>query len=135
MMKSTYWILVDIVRPYYPVKCHRGDTPLVTVEKAVLMTLCYLGKHVPLSDIGDRFAVAQSTVFKEVKTIIYILCDLRDTFIVWPKESECVVLSRQFEARAGFHGEYFVWLCNFGTFLKKQCSLHRNFVLLSFASF
>ncbi|XP_011859463.1 PREDICTED: putative nuclease HARBI1 [Vollenhovia emeryi] len=104
MMKNTYWALVNTVRPYYPVKCQRGDAPLVTVEKAVLMTLCYLGKHVPLSDIGDRFAVAQSTVFKEARTIIHILCDLRDTFIVWPKESECVVLSRQFKARAGFPG-------------------------------
>lgn len=55
----------------------------------------------PLSDI-DRFAVTQSTVFKEARTIIHILCDLSNTFIVWPKESECVVLSRQFEARAGF---------------------------------
>ncbi|GAB1867686.1 Nuclease harbi1 [Camponotus japonicus] len=104
MMKSTYWALVDTVRPYYPVKCQRGDAPLVTVEKAVLMTLCYLGKHVPLSDIGDRFAVAQSTVFKEARTIIHILCDLSNTFIVWLKESEYVALSRQFEARAGFPG-------------------------------
>lgn len=104
MKKDTFWALVEVVRPSYPVKLTRGDAPVVDCSKAVLITLCYLGHEDSMDDVGDRFGVALSTVHTEVHRVVNILCSLRKKFIVWPKANECAIIEEQFRMRVAKSG-------------------------------
>lgn len=104
MKKETYRALVEVIRPHYPVKEHRGDAQVVDVERAVIMTLHYLGQEVSMDYVGDKYGFTGSTVHKEVHRIVAILCSLKSTFIVWPTGDECHIVQQQFHERAGFPG-------------------------------
>lgn len=104
MKKDTSAALVEVIRPLYPVKLIRGDAPVVDVDRAVLMTLRYIGHEVAMDDVGDMFGVALSSVHKEVHGIVSILCTLSNKFIVWPNENDCTHIQQQFMARAGIPG-------------------------------
>ena len=68
MKKDTFRELVDVIRPLYPIKFNRGDSPLVNVEVAVLVTLNYLGHELAMDEIGDK-----------VGTYLCIQCPQRNT--------------------------------------------------------
>lgn len=104
MKKDSFWALADVVRPLYPQKLLRGSAPLVDCNKAILMTLTYLGLQISMDEVGDRFGVAVSTVHKEVYLVVKILCDLKTRYIVWPTQNECTIIENQFRERAGFPG-------------------------------
>lgn len=104
MSPTTFEVLLSVIGRLYENKLSRGDNPVITPRKGLLLTIFYLAHQDTLNEISDRFNVAESTVLYEVEYVINILVNLRSRYIIWPRENDCEVIATEFEARAGFPG-------------------------------
>lgn len=104
MTKETFEKLLHVIQcPELQKKYHGGRFP-VTSEKALLMTLWWLGKGESLNSIADRFDVAPWTVHHYTTVVVSRLVELVPRFIQWPNAEEMVTIERQFEAICGYPG-------------------------------
>lgn len=111
MGKETFEELLSIARcdelqkPY-----HGGEIPL-TAEKALLMTLWWLGKGESLNSIGDRFDAAPSTVHHYANILLNRFVELIPKCIQWPNADEMATIEMQFFELCGYPGMYQSYSC------------------------
>ncbi|KAE8751390.1 hypothetical protein FOCC_FOCC001963 [Frankliniella occidentalis] len=101
MKKETYRAPVEVIRPHYPVKEHRGDVQVVDVERAVIMTLHYLGQKVSMDYVGDKVDCAQRSPQDSDNSM-----QLEEHFycVAQPTGDECHIVQQRFHERSGFPG-------------------------------
>lgn len=103
MVPATFEKLLGVVNEVYQGKMQRGDSPVIDPRKSLLMTISYLAQKSTLLQIADRFNVADSTVLYESEYVISLLGELKDRFIVWPRERDCAAVASQFYRSNGNH--------------------------------
>ncbi|KAK2716134.1 uncharacterized protein LOC136043873 isoform X2 [Artemia franciscana] len=77
--------LIDNERPEHP----------VPFEKALLMTLWYLGSAISIGKIALTFEVAESTVSRCIKKLCRVIDSLGYKFVVWPTSAEDIAKTEQ----------------------------------------
>lgn len=89
--------------PEYIPHWTQGQQP-ISVEKKTLIGLSYMATSMSLRKIGDQFNSADSSVLKAVDQFCQVLANIKEKYIKWPTEDECVVIASQFESLAKFPG-------------------------------
>ncbi|XP_064475755.1 uncharacterized protein LOC135389651 [Ornithodoros turicata] len=82
---------------YYP-KTQRGR-PRVPAEKAMLMTLSYLGFQDPIVKIADKFNTTESAVHTSVIRVLNFLQHISSTVIAWPDEERRALIQEGFQEK------------------------------------
>lgn len=88
----------------FSLEYHRGGVNKVPLEKALLMSLWYLGKGETISSVSDRFNVSPSSTHENIAKCIEYIVKLLPVYIKWPTFEEQIKISKDFEELAGFPG-------------------------------
>ncbi|XP_050506273.1 putative nuclease HARBI1 isoform X2 [Diabrotica virgifera virgifera] len=74
-----------------------GDSEKVTPLKFLMVFLWYIGNEAEsFRNVGDRFNLTKSTVFKVVRRVSYFLSNLAPEVIKWPRNEEKVEIEQHF---------------------------------------
>lgn len=86
---------------------HRGNVTgrePVSSTSRLLITIEYLAAQGPLRKIGDKFGIADSTVYNIVEETLDILIAMQSTYIKWPSADEAEEIKAEFRDACGFPG-------------------------------
>lgn len=107
MGKSTFDILVKLLLQndsHYKTIWQVGKKPIDPVKKT-LVALLYMASQQTIRQIGDKFNISDSTVFKCRNDFLRVVSSLHSQIIKWPySEEEQMLVSQQFESLANFKG-------------------------------
>ncbi|KAF2904258.1 hypothetical protein ILUMI_01923 [Ignelater luminosus] len=73
----------------------------ISSEKALLMTIWYLGNTESFRQVSDQFNVSLSSAHQVIQKVLNFVLQLRQEFIKWPTREEAVVISEQFCVKQG----------------------------------
>lgn len=76
----------------------------ISTEKALYMTLWYLGNQETYRQIADRFDVTKSAAHNTIRIIVEYLVSVSPTYIKWPSSAEMNALSDVFAEMQNIHG-------------------------------
>uniref|UniRef100_A0A8D8W1P2 Nuclease HARBI1 n=3 Tax=Cacopsylla melanoneura TaxID=428564 RepID=A0A8D8W1P2_9HEMI len=82
----------------------QGPRGVVSVEKKTLIALTYMATQMSVRKIGDQFNVADSTALNSIEKFLAAVLMIKDHYIKWPSEEECVIIESQFKSLANFPG-------------------------------
>lgn len=104
MSKTDFYELVSLIRPHAKIRSDRVRKDIITLEKRLAITLCYLKDQGSMTTVANLFGIARCTVGQVVSEICKILSqDLGKELIKFPSEKEDVEKSAaQFFHRFGF---------------------------------
>lgn len=104
MSKETFYELLKVVQCPELSEFYGGGGVPLTTEKALLVTLWWLGKGDPLISISDRINIAVSTAHHYSTLVVGTLVKLIPVFIKWPNQDDMRVIERQFWEVSNYPG-------------------------------
>uniref|UniRef100_A0A8D9F524 Nuclease HARBI1 n=1 Tax=Cacopsylla melanoneura TaxID=428564 RepID=A0A8D9F524_9HEMI len=110
----------------------QGPRGVVSVEKKTLIALTYMATQMSVRKIGDQFNVADSTALNSIEKFLAAVLMIKDHYIKWPSEEECVIIESQFKSLANFPGNLNTYLYNL--YLKNRHNPGENVKSTSFIS-
>lgn len=92
MQKYSFYKLLDVMMSsgygHLIRKRNQGGNRPVEPEKGLLVFLWYLSKQDTLLSIAEHFNLVPSTVMNLVNIFLYVVLQLKNKYIVWPKTNE-----------------------------------------------
>ncbi|KAB0804564.1 hypothetical protein PPYR_01534 [Photinus pyralis] len=80
---------------------HEHGKMKISSEKAMLMTLWYLGNTESFRQVSDRFDVSLSSAHRVIERVLNCILSLRTEYIKWPTQEETEVISKAFATKFG----------------------------------